>query len=96
MLSEKAAQNVTITSRTYIRNLADYNIKLRTKNGMVYQMYSTPDESLRYQIIESEGKVCLFRVQLYTICLIRTFKFHQCFTSSVLNRKETIKSYFRL
>lgn len=57
MLSERAIQNITIHCRNTLIDLNQHDIKLQTKNGMIYQMYSFTDDSLRYHIIQDECKV---------------------------------------
>jgi len=60
MLSEQGSQTITFNCRNTIIDLSKYDIKLRTKNGMIYRMYSFNDDSLRYNIIKDECKVNLF------------------------------------
>ena len=64
MLSEQAAQNVTIVRQNERVDLSTYALQLRTKNGMIYQMYSNNDESLRYRTITKERKVMTLRTSI--------------------------------
>jgi hypothetical protein len=57
MLSEQGSQNITFICRNTIIDILNHDIKLRTKNGMIYQMDSFNDASLRYKIIKDECKV---------------------------------------
>jgi len=57
MLSEQGSQNITFNCRNTFIDLSNHEIKLRTKNGMIYQIYSFNDDSLRYNIIKDECKV---------------------------------------
>lgn len=59
MLSERGLQNITFNCHNTFIDLSKHDIKLRTKNGMTYQMYSFNDDSLRYNIIKDECKVML-------------------------------------
>jgi ABC-type polar amino acid transport system ATPase subunit len=61
MLSEHGSQNITFNCRNTLIDLSNHEIKLRTKNGMIYQIYSFNDDSLRYNIIKDECKVILIR-----------------------------------
>ena len=65
MLSEQALQNLTISITSTLLNFADYAIKIHTKNGMIYQMHSTRDQSLRYKIVENEQHVgfCFYNMR---------------------------------
>jgi hypothetical protein len=66
MLSEQGSQNITFNCRNTFIDLSNHEIKLRTKNGMIYQIYSFNDDSLRYNIIKDECKVisilCFFLI----------------------------------
>ncbi len=57
MLSEQGSQTITFNCRNTIIDISNYDIKLRTKNGMIYHMYSSNDDSLQYNIIKDECKV---------------------------------------
>lgn len=57
MLSEEAQQNISIISRHHASDISQFQIKLHTKTGMIYQMYSVNDESSRYHVIDEREHV---------------------------------------
>ncbi|CAF4166574.1 unnamed protein product, partial [Rotaria sp. Silwood2] len=56
ILSEQASQNIIFNCGNTNIDILNHDVKLRTKNGMMYQMYSLSDDSLRYNIIKDECK----------------------------------------
>lgn len=62
MLSEQGIQTITFNCRQTPIDISKYNIKLRTKNGMIYQMHSFNDDSLRYYILKDECKVIIIKI----------------------------------
>lgn len=71
MLSEYGMQNVTFHCHHTYLDLSKFNIKLHTKNGMIYQMYSYTDDSLQYDLIQDQ---CRTKSHGQTILAIRTNK----------------------
>lgn len=57
MLSEQGSQYITINSPLAFVNLSAFDIKLHSKNGMIYQMYSTYDQSLQYKLNDKTAQV---------------------------------------
>jgi hypothetical protein len=64
MLSEQGSQNITFNCRNTRIDISKHDIKIRTKNGMSYHMYSFNDDSLQYHIIKDECKVISLSVIL--------------------------------
>ena len=91
MLSEQAAQNVTVTSRNGLVDLSTYALQLHTKNGMAYQMYSNNDESLRYRTFAKERQLTILsivtvkavRLPIIDIDLINYFSTNDSWTVSI-------------
>ncbi len=65
MLSEQGSQNITFNCQNTIIDILKHDVKLRTKNGMIYQMDSFNDDSLRYNIIKDECKVSFLLKRFY-------------------------------
>jgi len=87
MLSEQGSQTITFNCRNTIIDISNYDIKLHTKNGMIYQMYLFNDDSLRYNIIKDECKV------IFIIIISRFFLYDFFFICSIIIM---VKQFYRL
>ncbi|CAF1592132.1 unnamed protein product, partial [Rotaria magnacalcarata] len=56
ILSEQGSQTVIFNCHSGNIDVLKHDIKLRTKNGMIYRMHSLNDDSLRYNIIKDDCK----------------------------------------
>jgi hypothetical protein len=71
MLSEQGLQNITFNCRNTFIDPSYHDIKLRTKNGMIYQMSSFNDDSLRYTVIKNECKVIILLIhEFFLVCIL--------------------------